>query len=42
MTAGGQTTAGRGTVVWISGNAALVEQVLTKADWSVLRALVEG
>ena len=31
-----------GTVVWISGNAALVEQVLTQADWSVLRALVEG
>ena len=43
MTAGGQPAAGRhGTVVWISGNAALVEQVLTKADWSVLRALVEG
>lgn len=43
LTGGGQAAAGgRGTAVWISGNAALVEQVLTQADWSVLRALVEG
>lgn len=43
MTAAGQTAAGRrGTLVWISGNAALVEQVLTEADWSLLRALGEG
>jgi hypothetical protein len=40
--AGGQTAAARGTLVWISGNAALVEQVLTQADWSVLRALFAG
>jgi hypothetical protein len=40
---GGQPSAGRrGIVIWISGNAALVEQVLAQADWSVLRALVEG
>ena len=43
MTAGGQPAAGRpGAVVWISGNAGLVDQVLTKGEWSVLRALVEG
>ena len=43
MTAGKQPATGQhGTVVWISGNAALVEQVLRQADWSVLRALVEG
>ena len=41
MTAGGQTV-GRGALVWISGNAALVEQVLQRADWSVLRAVVAG
>ena len=40
--AGGQTPAARGTLVWISGNGALVEQVLTQADWSVLRALFAG
>jgi len=40
MTAGKQPATGQhGTVVWISGNAALVEQVLRQADWSVLRAL---
>jgi hypothetical protein len=39
----GQAAAGQpGTVVWISGNASLVERVLTQADWSVLRALAEG
>ena len=43
MTAGGQPSQGRhGAVVMISGNAGLVEQVLTQADWSVLRALAEG
>ena len=43
MTAGTQSSSNRqGTVVWITGNAALVEQVLTRADWSVLRALAEG
>ena len=41
-TSGGPPSVGRGTLVWISGNAALVEQVLMQADWSVLRAIVEG
>ena len=42
MTAGGRPSEGRGTLVWISGNAALVEQVLMQADWSVLRGLIAG
>ena len=43
LTGAGQPAAGQpGTVVWISGNAALVEQVLTQAEWSVPRALAEG
>jgi hypothetical protein len=36
------TPSGRLIVVSISGNAALVEQVVRQADWSVLRALTEG
>ena len=43
LTGAGRPAVGQpGTVVWISGNAALVEQVLTQADSSVLRALAEG
>jgi hypothetical protein len=30
------------SVVRITGNPELVEQVLTQADWSVLTALIEG
>jgi hypothetical protein len=43
MTESGEASSRRrGSVVWISGNAGLVEQVLMQADWAVLRALVEG
>jgi hypothetical protein len=34
--------AARSLMVKISGNAGLVEQVLMKADWAVLRAVAEG